>query len=1129
MARVASARAVAEEGCYCDGAVARALETSSRADAHRRVVDAVRGACGLDVSAATRREACPLVRVSASIATTNSTASEPDADSETIGMVTFREAPYAALVSAAGEAYFAFDDGRESAVSVVAGSGGAVFAVDDVRRIDVLTLPRPTLVVEPQTGTRGVDVGENLVARYENTALPGVTFEIQPPTAADGNIVVALSRDGAATVREFADDADAEDAAEDPSAFSEVSFALAVTPEGALEARSASASTAVPLEDGEDAAAAIDTRLGLEATFEEENGRVAVALPDGVVISAAAASGSDREPTAPSPSTPPSLLETPEVGAFAGPSTGERGVVVRGGAVVRPPEGESAAEADGACAGIRRVKNFLTASLEPGAASFVVVGAVSCCEPENVTVPELVVPIKYLPRGGDARVFAPPTSPPAVECLGAFVVDARGEAVSGDLCGRVRFEARPYGVDAVFSDVRVCVDCSITGRVSDGAMFRVSHAGVDTLKAMRPVIDRLQCDVNRVEARGSASNASTPTPTSVEAKSVEAVDPLFVTRPTDERGRGRSLLQFLNPFNPFARARAFSEETEVAEYFERLAASEEETGTTPEASETGVPERNPDAESAESDAVAAEFGGEDRGGRYGLAGDGGPVPRDTDGDAYADDVDAREDGEDVEPEVEPEVDPEVDGVSSAACEDEVRRLAGDVRWWSRGAGPLEPGLPNEPYDEYVFAGSLDVLSEPRGEQEASLEAPPPPVRLAGIVLPVVFSPWVLDADSDGEWRAVQDPAAELEVACFGAATRQPDGTVVPRAGPCGGLAFAMSTFEPEGATEEGDARAPAPAALLLEVTFSGELCAGCRLVRRRARRALPRAPRARRQPGLRRAHRGRAGVRAGRPDGRAVEPVALAAAPPDDRDDPDAADDAAADASADAAPVPAAGRDGAVPQGEARNVSVCDGREGLNLKGEVLNDGNELIKGKAEDCCWECKQDPRCNVWVYCEGDCVTFAYHSCWLKRAAVADRDTPPDAWAANPDVPWTSGWFPPKREAQAPPAPGDAARETPEGETSEADAPETPQPPQPPAATPAPTIRVVPVGPRGTVQPPAPAPAVSVLPPRDDAGTPAFRAPEALGGPPPPRRPRASGASRRLPLRPRRTSRWSRASPP
>ena len=218
---------------------------------------------------------------------------------------------------------------------------------------------------------------------------------------------------------------------------------------------------------------------------------------------------------------------------------------------------------------------------------------------------------------------------------------------------------------------------------------------------------------------------------------------------------------------------------------------------------------------------------------------------------------------------------------------------------------------------------------------------------------------------------------------------------------------------------------------------------------------------------------------------------------------------------------PAAGRDGAVAQGEARNVSVCDGREGLNLKGEVLNDGNELIKGKAEDCCWECKQDPRCNVWVYCEGDCVDFAYHSCWLKRAAVVDRDTPPDAWAANPDVPWTSGWFPPKREAQAreaPPAPGDAAQETREGETSEADAPRTPPPP---VATPAPTIRVVPVGPRGAVQPPAPAPAVSVPPLRDDAGTSAFRAPETRGGPPeaPPslRAPRAPPAAANVTLVP------------
>ena len=226
-----------------------------------------------------------------------------------------------------------------------------MFAVDDVRRIDVLTLPRPTLVVEPQTGTRGVDVGENLVARYENAALPGVTFEIQPPTAADANIVVALSRDGAATVREYAEDADAEDAAEDPSAFSEVSFALAVTPEGALEA-GASASTAVPREDGGSAAAAIDTRLGLEGDVRGGNvgrrrapGRRRDPRRGGV--------RPDREPTAPS-STPPSLLEAPgrRVRGRARASEAWSCAAARWSA----PEGESAAEADGACAGIRRVK-----------------------------------------------------------------------------------------------------------------------------------------------------------------------------------------------------------------------------------------------------------------------------------------------------------------------------------------------------------------------------------------------------------------------------------------------------------------------------------------------------------------------------------------------------------------------------------------------------------------------------------------------------------------------------------------------------------------------------------------------------------------------------------------------------
>jgi hypothetical protein len=200
-------------------------------------------------------------------------------------------------------------------------------------------------------------------------------------------------------------------------------------------------------------------------------------------------------------------------------------------------------------------------------------------------------------------------------------------------------------------------------------MFRVSHEAADTLRAMGPVIDRLQCDASE----GYTTNESTPT-------NVVAAD-ASVSRSLDERGKGRGLLQFLNPF---ARARAFSDEREVSEFFERLAAPEEETGATPDES------------------VPNQFGTDDLGGRYGL-------PLDTGGDAYADDD---EDAAEVAVDAKPFVPGDNDAVgASAACEDEVGRLANDVQWWSRGAGPLEPGLPNEPYDEYVFAGSVDVLAE----------------------------------------------------------------------------------------------------------------------------------------------------------------------------------------------------------------------------------------------------------------------------------------------------------------------------------------------------------------------------------------------------------------------------------
>jgi hypothetical protein len=55
----------------------------------------------------------------------------------------------------------------------------------------------------------------------------------------------------------------------------------------------------------------------------------------------------------------------------------------------------------------------------------------------------------------------------------------------------------------------------------------------------------------------------------------------------------------------------------------------------------------------------------------------------------------------------------------------------------------------------------------------------------------------------------------------------------------------------------------------------------------------------------------------------------------------------------------------------------------------------QLIKDQAADCCQDCADLPACNVWVFCEGDCVNFAYHSCWLKRTSIGGggRATPLD----------------------------------------------------------------------------------------------------------------------------------------
>jgi hypothetical protein len=729
------------------------------------------------------------------------------------------------------------------------------------------------------------------------------------------------------------------------------------------------------------------------------------------------------------------------------------------------------------CSGIRELKNFLSTNMEPGATEFTVVGAVSCCSPTQITSPEVVIPIRYLPRGGSpggVEKFAPPLSPPETECLGVVVVDVNGR-FGPDLCASVRFVKREYGVDAIIENVDVCVDCSITGRVSDGAMFRVKHETSDTLLAMRPTIDRLECDATRVEAGEDTAGDS----------AVTAVETPEVSRPIVERPGGvrRKLRQFLDSVN------AYSEPSEVDDFWNRLS---EETGVDPQVSDDG------DGDSGGSAAVVGTVPpADDRGGRYGLGRDGtaDSTPRaDTNGGAQYDDDDVP---------LESITFPDTfagDGSIIVGCVDDVARLANDVQWWSRGAGPLEPGLPNEPYDEYVFAGSVDVLSGNLPSLDSAEQAS---VRLAGIVLPVVFSPWVLDASSSGDWRAVTDPVAELTVSCSGAATRLPDGTVEPRPETCGGLGFALSLFEPAETPADTETEtagtADSPAVLLLEVTFSGELCLGCRFVGGGARGEMFRVKHATGAmldfvgPTV-----GDLECAPGGPVGVMVERVLVDkfdAATGTTVEDETSTSPADADAS-----LPIVGF---VAQGEDRETSECDFRKGVNLKGELLNDGGSLIKGDPEDCCWECANNPECNVWVYCAGDCGEYAFHSCWLKRAVVASVDATPDAWAANSQVPWTSGAFPPKPGVGLVATPVPTPTTTPEWTTTPettfgtipttttpeltnpdttdptpGTTPETVTPTPTPVATPTqapfsepPNIRVVPVGTDGVVPTPTP----------------------------------------------------------
>ena len=272
------------------------------------------------------------------------------------------------------------------------------------------------------------------------------------------------------------------------------------------------------------------------------------------------------------------------------------------------------------------------------------------------------------------------------------------------------------------------MDCALTGRGLDGALFRITHGTSDTLSAMQPQVMSLECDLGGLpDGGGDDGDSSRRRLLQLDDYGRHAsssggwhYDGGSLSVPEFEGDGGangnlvfpvlgrRGLLQFLGF--------SYSNPTEVKDFFSRGVPSlgGEETADQSDFSLTGQ-----DGGPSLGDWVKDNKDDKDNNNNSGSNGDEASKPRQKQ---------QRPAGNDVPNDI-------------ARCVDDVTKLASNVQWWSRGAGPLEPGLPNEPYQEYVFAGSLDALAGGGGGVGASSD---PDVDLRGVVLPVVFSPWVLD-------------------------------------------------------------------------------------------------------------------------------------------------------------------------------------------------------------------------------------------------------------------------------------------------------------------------------------------------------------------------------------------------
>ena len=343
-----------------------------------------------------------------------------------------------------------------------------------------------------------------------------------------------------------------------------------------------------------------------------------------------------------------------------------------------------------------------------------------------------------------------------------------------------------------------------------------------------------------------------------------------------------------------------------------------------------------------------------------------------------------------------------DDIEVQNCPSIIGRVSSSLRWFGKRVQSEGTDWRTSPFDGYDFAGRIGI-----DDQD--------PLTLMDVTIPIVLSAWVNDID--GTWREVENPIEEYQIECF-ASVRGPERF---DSRPCAGLSFYMASYSPDGVFDENPERT-LPKVTLLEISMSNvTLCSGCSIEGFGQNGTLFRVT----------SRSGAAldyiGPSVGNPTckrdsgGVLIAPLIPEVEPP---------------APADSSPVV--------------DASSCNGEKGLNLKGILLRDGSKFILDTEEECCLACLNTDGCDIWVYCTGDCVDFAYHSCWLKRAIgggfSAERGpTDVDAWDRGDEVPWTSGWF--ERSKAIPPPPSSS----PPPPSTRPPSPPIARPPAPPATVP------------------------------------------------------------------------------